>query len=1433
MPTMLLYPQFYKRFGIRQPAQIMAPRIFTLPTIGLPRGSILHYVADNKSEYGPASDDIILQNALRLVFIDHVVELTERTGNPRSSMVQPGPMILSYRTKYRKLRTLAKLDLADREQQNVIIENYALLPHLYKYARSFLMQYYTWSNIHATVIDKVKTRISDTKRQQYMLLNLEGALPTLQQFRIAEKRQTRQTLTAFTSNGNLLMLDLWIWLGNNRINSMLNRIPVKDLDRVDVVVRYGSYWLTVNLGVLNGWRNDGETGSKGLPPGTLQLRFLKMINILVEANTTLDDGKSKAVIDKPESDEEVTDNSHDQQLNELAEFDDDEVAEFAETDDTVLDDIVSPTDEDTKVYDEDGIIIDSGETPSLPSAVEDTHQAVRTLDGAIKAKANALADRGLLSAAEYRRLNTLSEGYKQLKDPFGSGQRLEEFINITPEDLSLVQDLNIPDLPEVFDKSMLSSTVSNIDKMYVDKVMNKDIVSMVLGIQHAGIAVTGYEVERITNAVSDYEIHKVTVQPAVGRQSTLMFRLPKIQDDGTFISNGSSYRLRKQRSELPIVKVSPIKVALTSYYSKLFVEKSERAVFNYDRWIINTIIAAALDSNNPNIDSIRISKASDNTIRLPRIYSALAERCAGFIIHRNDWLNDLPKTVNWKALTKESEIRKMAIVINVDIRNRFVSGLFDEEVVTKLEADGHFVVAGRAGKAYILVDFNDVFYIYLDGEVQVLGRLEDMIGLPIEKAPTPMAELKIFSKTIPVGIVLAYLLGFENLLKLMKINPRRVSNGSRLQLAPDEYAVRFMDESLIFQKDDLRSSLIFSGFNLYHAAIRNYSIYAFDKKDVYFNVLSQFGIGLSVLRELDAMDAMWVDPITQSLLVQMKEPVQYTALLLRAVEMLLTRHVPSKLDADVGFDGLERVRGYERFAGVVYSSLSKAIRSYNNRTAISTAQVSMSPHEVWVQITQDPACEMVNDINPIHNIKEQEVITFGGRGGRSDRSMVAKDRLFKESDLGFISEATVDSSQVAIITYVAPNANLTSVRGTVRSFDKERDGSSSIFSTAALLAPAADRDDPKRVNFINIQQTHGISSKGNRPTPLRTGYEQVLAHRTSKQFASAAAQNGKVVDVSAKHIRIEYADGSMVAFPLGRHFGNSAGNTLPTTISTSFKIGDTIERGDIVCYNQGFFEPNEFNKRQVVWKAGVIAKTAIMEASFTLEDSSAITSRLARQLATEITKVKTVVVKFDQSIRNLVQPGEKVDLDTILCTIEDSVTANNDLFDDESLSSLRLLSGNAPVAKTVGVIEKIEVFYNGDIEDMSESLQELAGSSDTERKRSSRRLLKPTITGSVDQSLRIDGAGLDIDSVAIRVYITSNIGTGIGDKAVFANQMKTVIGHTLEGVHETESGIRFDAIFGNKSIQARIVLSPMIIGTTNSLLRVIGEKAAKLYFGRK
>jgi hypothetical protein len=59
--------------------------------------------------------------------------------------------------------------------------------------------------------------------------------------------------------------------------------------------------------------------------------------------------------------------------------------------------------------------------------------------------------------------------------------------------------------------------------------------------------------------------------------------------------------------------------------------------------------------------------------------------------------------------------------------------------------------------------------------------------------------------------------------------------------------------------------------------------------------------------------------------------------------------------------------------------------------------------------------------------------------------------------------------------------------------------------------------------------------------------------------------------------------------------------------------------------------------------------------------------------------------------------------------------------------------------------------------------------------------------------------------------------------------MKTVFSEVLENNLITESGETIDAVFGQKSVEARIVLSPSIIGTTNTILKVIAKKAVEIF----
>lgn len=80
--------------------------------------------------------------------------------------------------------------------------------------------------------------------------------------------------------------------------------------------------------------------------------------------------------------------------------------------------------------------------------------------------------------------------------------------------------------------------------------------------------------------------------------------------------------------------------------------------------------------------------------------------------------------------------------------------------------------------------------------------------------------------------------------------------------------------------------------------------------------------------------------------------------------------------------------------------------------------------------------------------------------------------------------------------------------------------------------------------------------------------------------------------------------------------------------------------------------------------------------------------------------------------------------------------------------------------------------------------------------------------------------------LAHRVYLANKLDKR---KAVFSNQLRSCIGEMLESEMISEDGDEIEAIFGYRSIEARIVLSPIVIGTTTTLLKIIGRNAAKLY----
>ena len=259
--------------------------------------------------------------------------------------------------------------------------------------------------------------------------------------------------------------------------------------------------------------------------------------------------------------------------------------------------------------------------------------------------------------------------------------------------------------------------------------------------------------------------------------------------------------------------------------------------------------------------------------------------------------------------------------------------------------------------------------------------------------------------------------------------------------------------------------------------------------------------------------------------------------------------------------------------------------------------------------------------------------------------------------------------------------------------------------------------------------SHVIATEGYEAPIVRTGYEYVTSKRNSDLFAFRATQDGKVVSINSKGIIVEYANGDKVGVELGVIYGRAEGSYYPHHVVTHKKVGDEFKKDDILAYNTKFYEQDIYSPGSIILKTVKYAKVALMENNNTFEDSSAISKSFSKTLTAKTTKVKSIMVNFKQNIYNVVNIGDKIKANDKLLIIEDEISSGYN-FDKKALEIRQNLAQQTPTAEYSSTVENIEVYYNGDLEDMSESLRDIAMLSDKKLAYARKSSNKPIISVS-------------------------------------------------------------------------------------------------------
>lgn len=843
---------------------------------------------------------------------------------------------------------------------------------------------------------------------------------------------------------------------------------------------------------------------------------------------------------------------------------------------------------------------------------------------------------------------------------------------------------------------------------------------------------------------------------------------------------------------IPIRKIDFNKVVLSSYFGKLFITKADSKLKDFGYWLSKELALMSTEEYGSVITNLIARDSMVYDGQLPIDYT---------------YFSRYTKSFNFKGWKYEFHYPSRLGLINND-----------KDLLKKIEKDGKYtlVAVNSDANEYYVLDKDSVLFTYSSGShfrtKSASGSdIFSVLGIDVKNAPTESLIIKLFRKKLPLILLLSYSIGLLKLLKLLKVDYKIVGRRDK----HDKYnydGYVFKNSKLLISKNNKMHSLIFAGFDLMEKEIKDIELKSLNSKATFSLLFSNLDLDKTYINEIALLEAMFIDPVTETVLKALEMPTTFSGLLIKASEMLADDNYRNPV-----YDGELLIKSSERMVGFMYNELVKSIRGFKNKEDFARANFTIEPYSVWKIIGDDSTSIISKKLNPVDSLKQVEEATKIGQGGMNKDSVTKSARAYHSSAVGVISEATKDSSAVGISAYLSATPNLTNVLGIKSGI--EENGVSGRFSTSALLSPFVEYEAPKRAGFISIQNGH-VAPIINAELPyIRTLEEMTIAYRVGKEFTFMAQQDGIVTKITDKTIEVEYKDKTKEEGILGDWSTRpESGKAFKNTVKTDLKENDRFKRGDAIAYNTAFFQKDYLFKNKLVYKMATYANVGLTEEEATKDDSSVVSKAMYSKLVTQIYYAQGFIFKATDILIDIPKENSKLKPDSYLYTI-----MNNNLSEDVQLSnnvieSLQEIKNNSAVSSKEGTLDFIEIYYNSFIDELSDTFKDLLKNKKLVRK-----------AEQVSNQYSVDGRPLAKGEVHMVFYIASKQEAGGGEKVVLANQLKSIVGDVIPYQMISKGGIELDMLFSKLSVENRVVNSAYIMGTANLLLDLEAQELLKIW----
>jgi hypothetical protein len=986
--------------------------------------------------------------------------------------------------------------------------------------------------------------------------------------------------------------------------------------------------------------------------------------------------------------------------------------------------------------------------------------------------------------------------------------------NVTFDKLTSVNDVPKPTalkplhLTTTSRPALRATGFTNIAKEYEDKLMDRDIVAtlMTLSKPSDGFYVTNVEVTDISTCVSMLNNWKVSLKnKQSGLTSTVNIVVPKMLN-GRYYYNGTWYSIDKQEFPIPVLKIDPKTVMITSNYNKITVARYDTKSLVDVSAMLKTVNKLE-DENGKNRYIKPGSSVNSNAHYISTIeYDEYAKV----------WYSFTNREQDCEIVFNRNECLKMWQFVAVNA-NEFCCGMINKVPV---------IVNTETGLTRQGITLTETILQMLPPDVQ-------QTYIKTKPGKTSMYSTIKIGNTVPLGVAICAWEGLNSLLKNSNCKYKIVDQRFR---DPHYIVFNFKNKSIAIE-NTIGNQLLFNG--LYRINTKAYDIEEFEtpimeSNSVYVDIFNQlFFTQYSQLTTFITYYNFFMDAITYDVCNHYNLPNTLIGLLIYSSNLLVDNSAMSENNAS-----LYRVRSSEIIPAMIHYHLAVAMSNFNNRTGSRARanKLQFNPNCIMKELTDTQTIKCLTALNPMVELHARETISKKGfRGVNNDRAYTETRRSFEDSMVGKLAISSPNSANVGIARQLVADPKIESVRGytSTDGIDADYDDLQ-LASFSELLTPGSvSRDDAIRTAIGTSQTSHTVSTADAQPVLISNGMDEIVPAYLTEQFSVMAEEDGTVIELSDGYMIVQYKSGKKKAINIDHKyaFNDGGGFYVDNKLTPNYQAGDKFKRGEILAYHEKFFSKDSTG--QVRMNVGPLAKVAFMGCYSTYEDSGVMTTKMSKRLATKVTMREIIKLDCTEDIEKIVHVGDEVEIgDPLLVfglgnTGDKSVDNFLRAFGGEEDSFKRTID-----AKHAGTIVDVRMYTNKAMDKLSPSLYNILSGYFTANKKKRKILDKHDKSNAVykldtlfslpTEPLKTPSLkGINTD-VLIEVYIEHEDDMSVGDKLTNYSCMKQicseVIPEGLEPYAESTPDEEISVFQAPSSILKRMVPSVVVTAAGNKVL---------------